>query len=843
MRKKKQAKLANALAAFALVLTTTTVVAGTVLYVDLRAPFGTTDHRRWETAYNTLQEAVQDAFEGDEIRVAQGVYMPDRYAAPAGRSGESYGITVSGSRSANFSLRSGVVMKGGYAGLGAPDPNARDIEAYPSILSGDLLGNDPNLTDLEWQTLADFTEPTFLDDNSYTVVTLLSASEDTLLDGFTVTGAYGERGRGAYEAGGFIVPAMGGRSAGAGGAVWINGGRPAVSRCTFTRNITRSQSEETCGGPALVCAYSQATIHECSFIENIAFGDGIISTGGAVLNVESEPNLIDCAFTRNVATGQNSQYVGGAIANFQSNPVLVGCSFVGNSAFGPEDATVFMAGGAVFNDTISNAILGNCRFESNSALLGGGMYNAVASRPTLTDCVFLWNWTLPSGRGGALYNGPAGSVSAAACHFVQNGAATDGGAVYEEGEPNFVNCIFTGNTAESGAALYGALSATLSITNCTLTANHAFDSGGAYYARVSAADFANCILWDNTPEEVVVFLRDEDTTIRYCDIQGGWAGEGNIDADPLFLDPLGPDGVAGTIDDDLRLPLGSPCLDAGDDAALPPDVSTDPNGEPRIVNSAVDMGAYEYNGPLNYYVDGVNGSDTNGGWAPEVAFATIQKGIDTARSGYRVIVLPGVYTEEINFTGKALTVMGSGGAPLLEAPDGYAVSCFMAETRASVLKNFVIRHSDVGIFLAGASPTITNVTLVDNKFGIAAYAGSNPDISSCILWGNAAGDLFDCTARYSCIERPAPGEGNISEDPLFGDPANGDYHLFARGGRYVAAYGLWSLDPVTSPCVDAGDPSLDVEAERSPHGGRINMGAFGGTPQASMSLCIPCVGQ
>jgi hypothetical protein len=103
--------------------------------------------------------------------------------------------------------------------------------------------------------------------------------------------------------------------------------------------------------------------------------------------------------------------------------------------------------------------------------------------------------------------------------------------------------------------------------------------------------------------------------------------------------------------------------------------------------------------------------------------------------------------------------------------------------------------------------------------------------------------LFACTARFSCIEQGAQGDGNISEDPLFADPANGDYHLLSEGGRYVPAYGLWAFDTVTSPCVDAGDPSLDPGAERIPNGGRINMGAFGGTPQASLSLCVPCLGQ
>jgi hypothetical protein len=81
-----------------------------------------------------------------------------------------------------------------------------------------------------------------------------------------------------------------------------------------------------------------------------------------------------------------------------------------------------------------------------------------------------------------------------------------------------------------------------------------------------------------------------------------------------------------------------------------------------------------------------------------------------------------------------------------------------------------------------------------------------------------------------------PGTGNINENPLFVDSAIGDYHLKSRAGRWDANSESWVQDDMNSLCIDAGDPNSGWTAELWPRGERINMGAYGGTPQASMSL-------
>ena len=134
------------------------------IYVDTNTP-DNNDGSNWSKAYKYLQDALFAASAGDEIWVAQGVYTPDSNSANP---------TGSNDQDAAFQLINGVTAKGGYAGYGEPDPNARDVDLYKTILSGDLDGDDgPNFTNTG--------------DNSYHVVTGSGIDETTILDGFTIS--------------------------------------------------------------------------------------------------------------------------------------------------------------------------------------------------------------------------------------------------------------------------------------------------------------------------------------------------------------------------------------------------------------------------------------------------------------------------------------------------------------------------------------------------------------------------------------------------------------------------------------------------------------------------------
>ena len=698
-------------------------VYGKVIYVDHDAN-GVNDGTSWVNAYVYLQDALADANSAEkpvEIRVAQGIYRANEGLMA---------VPEFNWRIATFQLINGVAIKGGYAGFGEPDPDARDIELYETILSGDLNGDDgPNFTNN--------------DDNSYHVITGSGTDATAVLEGFIVTGGNADSSGQTNR----------------GGGMYNNIGSPTITTCTFSGNSAGN-------GGGMCNDESSPTLTKCTFIGNLA------GHGGGMCNVVERPMLINCTFRGNHASSKG----GGLNNQFFGSPTLTNCKIIGNTA-----GVVGVSYG-----------------------YGGGVYNRDGCNPILINCIITGN--LAKGDSGG---GGGGGICT-------RNLKIDSSQI-------FINCSFAGNTAPRGNSL-------------------SYDSLGKDFP--STVQLTNCIIWDGGNK---IWNNDESTiTITFSNVQGligGRSGllEGNINAEPLFVDADGADDVIGTKDDDLRLLPGSPCIDAGDNSAIMAGVIVDLDGNPRIMNGIVDMGAYEGGvapPPDVYYVDAVNGDNSNDGLTLETAFATIQKGIDVAVDGEVVLVYPGVYTGEINFLGKGIKVQGiatKAGIALIENPGDFGVSFYYGEGPDSVLKNFIIENSFMGIFIEGSFPTISNVTVVGNKYGIEAYAGAEPDISNSILWNNSDGDLFGCQARYSCIERGGEGEGNIDADPLFADLDNGDYHLKSQAGRWDPVKESWMIDEETSPCIDAGDPNSPTAFEPFPNGGIINMGAYGGTSVASKS--------
>ncbi|MCY3018454.1 MAG: tandem-95 repeat protein [Planctomycetota bacterium] len=310
-------------------------------------------------------------------------------------------------------------------------------------------------------------------------------------------------------------------------------------------------SSYNCGGGAYLSNVRRLVVSNCTFSDNTAGPSGY---GGGMFN-DGSPTVTNCTFSNNTVW-----FDGGGMFNGDfSSPAVTNCTFNGNRCSEGY-------GGGMCNRGASKPAVTNCIFSNNSAhLSGGGMYNSGYSS-AVTNCIFIGNTSAGAVGGGGMYNG-GGSIAVTNCIFSGNSATGcygfGGGGMCNEGSPAVTNCIFNGNTTDA--------------------------KGGGMYNRSSSPTVTNCILWGDTASSGGAELYDDmlNSTVTYCCIAGGFTGTGNISSDPLFVN-------AG----DLHLQAGSPCIDAGDNTAVPAGVTADLDGNRRIdnvsgVNPVVDMGAYE----------------------------------------------------------------------------------------------------------------------------------------------------------------------------------------------------------------------------------------------------------
>jgi predicted outer membrane repeat protein len=430
---------------------------------------------------------------------------------------------------------------------------------------GGFAGGESQLSERDWianQTVIDGRAGEAGEERVFHVVT---GADGAVLDGFVIR----------------LGRALGDYPDNFGGGMYNAGVSPTVRNCRFAYNLAVH-------GGAVFNYQSSATFLGCSFQDNHA-----TNRGGAIYDGDGSSVVVaGCSFEGNGA-GEK----GGAICNRNSHAEIHGCTFVGNVCEGGNFIPEPGGGGAIALH-FASASLSHCTFEGNVAnapplapgTFGGGAIAAFYGEGlNAVDCSFMGNTAFRNG--GAVY--ADGTAMLRRCRFVGNESAVgSGGAVafaWETGDVE--DSVFAGNAAQfGGGGVHADYGSFVTVRGSTFFGNSAGDSGGAFSGYLSALTVVNSVAWNDSPDEI------DDAELEYClvvysDVQGGFGGTGNIDADPLFADAAGGD---------LRLQAGSPCIDAAyGQAASTVDVDGLPRADdPEAPNSGlgppwVDIGAHE----------------------------------------------------------------------------------------------------------------------------------------------------------------------------------------------------------------------------------------------------------
>ena len=423
-----------------------------------------------------------------------------------------------------------------------------------------------------------------------------SGNDTTLLGSYPASGA-GPRDRTATPS---IID-----GSGTGAVVSIAG----VNNVVLDRFVIQNGSAPSGGGVYFGYDTSNVTLSNNLIQNNVAqgLGGGIAAGGGG-------PSISGLKLLNNVIRNNQAQSGGGGVSIRGGTTAQVL-----NNQIRDNRVVDGSGGGIVLSEAATRALLrGNSLLKNTASALGGGIYNET-SRLTLNDNLVQEN-TSRNGGGVAI----AGTLSVTADHnrILKNRASFDGGGIYHLGSrgvlsrntiqnnratnwgggicilsdshPTLTNNLITRNTAIStggGFSLWDRSSAI--VTNHTLYHNQAGGGGGIQVSNGTQLTLINSILWGNLVQQGTVKQQINVDTggtagVTYSDVEGGWGGEGNINAIPLFQ-------RAGylphPIKEDFHLLAASPARDTGTNAGAP---KRDLDGNARPYNAITDMGAYEW---------------------------------------------------------------------------------------------------------------------------------------------------------------------------------------------------------------------------------------------------------
>jgi len=439
------------------------------LYVN-HAATGSNDGTSWENAYTDLQSALNDLTD-NTIWIATGTYVP----------GSGSLDTFS-----TFNVIRPVNIFGGFAGT-ETNQDDRVIEANPTIISGDLAGDDVFGNNILNRA-----------DNALHVMFIDSSAEMVIMDALTITGGtslifndsitidiFLRRGAGIYSE-----------------------ARMSISRCDFTGNYGGSGV-----GLALMNGLaSNSIVQNCRFFRNTAFSQ-------ATLYMENAQNME----VKDSEFFENSIVRGSLYPNRCDGVTVTNCQFTDNIN---EEGS----GGGMFNWHTRRLTIDGCTFTNNFATNGGGIYGDYrdlssaeqeADNMLIKDCTFEGNFA--SSWGGGAVRTFTGSFHLLNCNFIENTAASTGGAVTANGDAKrliITNCNFEENFAGGGwgggLAIYGDTTFAI-VQGTTFRLNEASTSGGG-----ATAGFGANVTYDDCTFDTNIarfgggtFAQNDFTTLTY----------------------------------------------------------------------------------------------------------------------------------------------------------------------------------------------------------------------------------------------------------------------------------------------------------------------------------------
>ncbi|NQV15823.1 T9SS type A sorting domain-containing protein [bacterium] len=373
--------------------------------------------------------------------------------------------------------------------------------------------------------------------------------------------------------------------------------------------------------------------------------------------------------------------------------------------------------------TITN---GNGTIVNGSQRFGGGIYSYNSSNPTIQNCIITGN-SAGGGSGGGISCWYA-SATIKNC-IIRNNSNHGISNAFGAGV-SVDNCIINNNYgSDYGGGISAGGGSSPIIINCTIVNNDSYHHTSTGIYAISGGTVINSIVRDNIGSDVSII--QGTTSVTYSNIEGGFAGTGNIDTNPLFVDAS---------NHDYHLSDDSPCIGAGLDTAIVPNTDIDGNPRPNPAGSNPDMGAYENSlaEPLLHTSIHV-----------PYDYSTIPEAVEAANDGDTVVVHPGVYSDPIAINDKSIVLIGASG------PDSTVITTHM-------------------LHLLNTESLVDGFTIQEMERGLQVWGISNAEIRNC---------------RFLNIDQEALkvlGDSRVLFENIFVDSARHGFNISDNGNAVIA---------------------------------------------------------